>query len=75
MALRYLRLAGRVVSGAHVQPGRHYHAVPDTSHRALCGIMPERGSGGWLDREGTAVTCPKCLHILDRGAKTLAAKL
>jgi hypothetical protein len=59
-----LRKTGRCASGAELDGGTLYHAVPMGSNpwsRALCGTAPGKRGNGWSQYPGEKVTCVKCL--------------
>jgi hypothetical protein len=64
-----MKLAGRCANGFERDRGTVYHAVPEEASNsgwgtALCGKEPGRRSVGWAHREGTEVSCPRCLKKL-----------
>ena len=73
-----MRKGGRIWRATLPGGKRVTHAIPDTGEMrgyldtpALCGDTPSGRSYGWVPVNGRAVTCPKCLKIMQAQGATV----
>jgi hypothetical protein len=77
-AVQALRMLGSCRDGAERDAGQHFHAVPRSSSRALCGKRPGRRSAGWAAHETQVgkisdISCPRCRQALGPAQATANA--